>query len=74
MPEEVNTSFLGETSLPEEESQNSAETMIKVDDVSMVFNMASGDTMNRPERIRYCPCAACILHFKDVPRTRPCFP
>ena len=40
MPEVVNTSFLGDTSF-EEELNSSSETMIKVDDVSMVFNMAS---------------------------------
>lgn len=45
MPETVNTSFLGEASLSEEDFVTSAETMIKVDDVSMVFNMAS-ETMN----------------------------
>lgn len=45
MPETVNTSFLGETSFSEEDPTASAETMIKVDDVSMVFNMAS-ETMN----------------------------
>ena len=45
MPEIVNTSFLGEASLSEEDFVTSAETMIKVDDVSMVFNMAS-ETMN----------------------------
>lgn len=45
MPETVNTSFLGETSFSEEDTTASAEIMIKVDDVSMVFNMAS-ETMN----------------------------
>lgn len=45
MPEVVNTSFLGESKQIQDDSQNSAETMIKVDDVSMVFNMAS-ETMN----------------------------
>lgn len=45
MPETVNTSFLGETSFSEEDPTASAEIMIKVDDVSMVFNMAS-ETMN----------------------------
>ena len=45
MPETVNTSFLGEASLSEEDFVTSAKTMIKVDDVSMVFNMAS-ETMN----------------------------
>lgn len=45
MPEVVNTSFLGEASSAEEEFDNSTETMIKVDDVSMIFNMAS-ETMN----------------------------
>ena len=45
MPETVNTSFLGETSFSEEDTTASAEITIKVDDVSMVFNMAS-ETMN----------------------------
>ena len=45
MPETVNTSFLGEASFSEEDAITSNETMIKVDDVSMVFNMAS-ETMN----------------------------
>ena len=45
MPEVVNTSFLGESKQIQDGSQNSVETMIKVDDVSMVFNMAS-ETMN----------------------------
>lgn len=44
MPEVVNTSFLGESAAVDDAS-SSAETMIKVDDVSMVFNMAS-ETMN----------------------------
>lgn len=44
MPETINTSFLGEASLSEEDTTLN-ETMIKVDDVSMVFNMAS-ETMN----------------------------
>lgn len=63
MPEVVNTSFLGETSLPEEESQNSAETMIKVDDVSMVFNMAS-ETMNNLKEYAIA-LARHELHFKE---------
>lgn len=63
MPEVVNTSFLGETSLPEEESQNSAETMIKVDDVSMVFNMAS-ETMNNLKEYAIA-LARRELHFKE---------
>lgn len=45
MPETVNTSFLGKTSPTEESIAASAETMVKIDDVSMVFNMAS-ETMN----------------------------
>ncbi len=45
MPETVNTSFLGEASFSKEDTITSNETMIKVDDVSMVFNMAS-ETMN----------------------------
>lgn len=45
MPETVNTSFLGEASFSEEDAITSNETMIKFDDVSMVFNMAS-ETMN----------------------------
>lgn len=44
MPETINTSFLGEASFSEEDATPN-ETMIKVDDVSMVFNMAS-ETMN----------------------------
>lgn len=63
MPEVVNTSFLGETSLPEEESHNSAETMIKVDDVSMVFNMAS-ETMNNLKEYAIA-LARHELHFKE---------
>lgn len=63
MPEVVNTSFLGETSLPEEESQNSAETMIKVNDVSMVFNMAS-ETMNNLKEYAIA-LARHELHFKE---------
>lgn len=45
MPETVNTSFLGKTLPTEESVAASAETMVKIDDVSMVFNMAS-ETMN----------------------------
>ena len=43
MPEVVNTSFLG-SSIEEVES-SSEEVMVKVDHVSMVFNMAN-ETMN----------------------------
>ena len=45
MPEVVNTSFLGESKQIQDDSLDSTETMIKVDDVSMVFNMAN-ETMN----------------------------
>lgn len=62
MPEVVNTSFLGDTSL-EEELNSSSETMIKVDDVSMVFNMAS-ETMNNLKEYAIA-LAKRELHFKE---------
>lgn len=48
MPETINTSFLGEASFSEEDATPN-ETMIKVDDVSMVFNMASETMSNLKE-------------------------
>ena len=62
MPEVVNTSFLGDTS-SEEELNGSSETMIKVDDVSMVFNMAS-ETMNNLKEYAIA-LAKRELHFKE---------
>lgn len=62
MPEVVNTSFLGDTSF-EEELNSSSETMIKVDDVSMVFNMAS-ETMNNLKEYAIA-LAKKELHFKE---------
>lgn len=62
MPEVVNTSFLGDTSF-EEELNSSSETMIKVDDVSMVFNMAS-ETMNNLKEYAIA-LAKRELHFKE---------
>lgn len=63
MPEVVNTSFLGEASSAEEEFDNSTETMIKVDDVSMIFNMAS-ETMNNLKEYAIA-LARRELHFKE---------
>lgn len=62
MPEVVNTSFLGDTSF-EEELNSFSETMIKVDDVSMVFNMAS-ETMNNLKEYAIA-LAKRELHFKE---------
>lgn len=62
MPEVVNTSFLGDTSF-EEELNSSSGTMIKVDDVSMVFNMAS-ETMNNLKEYAIA-LAKKELHFKE---------
>ena len=62
MPEVVNTSFLGDTSF-EEELNSSSETMIKVDNVSMVFNMAS-ETMNNLKEYAIA-LAKRELHFKE---------
>lgn len=62
MPEVVNTSFLGE-SCCSEETESSAETMVKVDDVSMVFNMAS-ETMNNLKEYAIA-LARRELHFKE---------
>ena len=63
MPEVVNTSFLGEASLSEEELDSTAKTMIKVDDVSMIFNMAS-ETMNNLKEYAIA-LARRELHFKE---------
>lgn len=63
MPEMVNTSFLGQSPYIDNDSDNSLETMVKVDNVSMVFNMAS-ETMNNLKEYAIA-LARRELHFKE---------
>lgn len=63
MPEVVNTSFLGDVPENETDANANAETMIKVDNVSMVFNMASETMTNLKEYA--IALARRELHFKE---------
>lgn len=63
MPEVVNTSFLGDVPENEADANANAETMIKVDNVSMVFNMASETMTNLKEYA--IALARRELHFKE---------
>lgn len=63
MTESINTTYLGKTLHFEEVANASQETMVKVDNVSMIFNMAS-ETMNNLKEYAIA-LARRELHFKE---------
>lgn len=63
MPEVVNTSYLGEAPITQSGDVESTKTMVKVEDVSMVFNMAS-ETMNNLKEYAIALMRR-ELHFKE---------